>query len=95
MNMEKEEITVKIYNNELRLKGDNKETIQKLAQYVDDKIQEVERTTELGSTTKVVIYAALQIAGELFQQETEKANIEDKINKKASKMVKTLQEALK
>ena len=94
MDMEKQDITVKIFNNELRLKGD-KESIQKLAQYVEDKIQEVERTTDLGSTTKVVIYAALQIAGELFQQEAENANIEDKVNKKASKMVKTLQEALK
>jgi cell division protein ZapA (FtsZ GTPase activity inhibitor) len=94
MSMDKEDVTVKIYNNELSLKGD-KESIQKLAQYVDDKIQDVEATTKLNSTTKVVIYAALQIASELFQQEAENVNIEDKYNKKASRMVKTLQEALK
>lgn len=94
MNTDKEDITVKVYNNEFSLKGD-KESIQKLAQYVDEKIQEVEKTTDLGLGIRVVIFAALQIANELFHQKAENAIIEDKVDKKASKMVKTLQEALK
>ena len=51
--------------------------------------------TSLGSSTKVAIYAAFQIADELFKQEAERENIEDKISRKTTKMVKMLQEALK
>lgn len=94
MASDKQDVIIKIFGNEFSLKGD-KEYIQKLAQYVDDKIREVDSMTSLGSSTKVAIYAAFQIADELFKQEAERENIEDKVSKKTTKMVKMLQEALK
>ncbi len=92
---EKEEVIIKIFGNEFCLKGDNKEYIHKLAQYVDDKIREVDKTTALGSSTKVAIYAAFQIADKMFRQEAETKDTEDKVNRKTSKMVKMLQEIIK
>ncbi|MFH1783990.1 MAG: cell division protein ZapA [bacterium] len=94
MSIENEDVIVKIFGNEFCIKGDRK-YIQKLAQYVDNKMREIDSTAPFGSSTKVAIYTSFQIANELFQQEKELENIEEKIGKKTSKMVKILQEALK
>ena len=94
MSVQKEEVIVKIFGNEFCIKGD-RTYIQKLAQYVDNKMRETDSTAPFGSSTKVAIYTAFEIANELFQQEKERVNIEEKIGKKTSKMVKILQEALK
>ena len=91
---EKEEVIIKIFGNEFCLKGD-KEYIHKLAQYVDDKIREVDSTTALGSSTKVAIYAAFQIADDMFRQGKERKDVEERVNRKTAKMVKMLQEIIK
>jgi len=62
-------VKVEIYGSEYRIRGDaDPDYIQEIAHYVDSKMNEVTRETSLGSSLKVAILAALNIAGELFRE---------------------------
>ncbi len=91
--MEEEEIVIKILGNELRIKG-NKSYIYELSQYVDDKIQDIDRSTGLGSSTKIALYAAFQIADELFKAQQNKGSVKEKHSKKIDRLLEKLQKGL-
>lgn len=62
-------VTVTIFGQEYTLRGDaDSEYVQKVAAYVDRKMQEVGDGSQLASTAKVAILAAVNIADELFRE---------------------------
>jgi cell division protein ZapA len=62
-------VTVTIFGQEYTLRGDAEaEYVQKVAAYVDRKMREVGDNSQLASTAKVAILAAVNIADELFRE---------------------------
>jgi len=79
-------LKVNIYGTDYPIKGNtNTEYIKKVAEYVDQKMHEVDQSVAVVSTLKVAILAALNIADELFKERTDKEEFahqfEDKIRK--------------
>ncbi len=61
-------VTVKIFGEEYRIKGvKDPDYIKMLAVFLDKKMQEVASNTQLSSTNKIAILAALNVADELHQ----------------------------
>jgi len=80
-------LKVKIYGTEYPIKGDSElEYIKQVAEYVDNKMREVNKIAPEISTLKVAILAALNIADELFKErinseKLETTDFEDKIRR--------------
>ena len=67
---EPESVTVKIFGNEYVLKGDaDSEYVQKVAAFVNDRMNDVARSSTVASPAKVAILAAVNIADELFRSQ--------------------------
>ncbi len=67
---EPESVTVNIFGQEYTLKGDaDSDYVQKVAQFVDERMNEVARNASVASTAKVAILAAVNIADELFREQ--------------------------
>jgi cell division protein ZapA len=68
MGSSSESIRVLIHGDEYSIKGDtDEETIKKVAEYVNSKIIEIQEKTATRDRSKVVVLAAMNIAGELFE----------------------------
>ena len=62
------QIKVKIYDQEYVIKSDeNEEQLNRIADYVNDKLKEIQDNTEGLSEKKMAILVALNIASEYFQ----------------------------
>ncbi len=77
-------LNVTIYGAEYPVRGArNKQNIQKVAEYLDNKMREVNKKMRVDSSLKVAILAALNITDELFQEreanEALKTQLEDRI----------------
>ncbi len=78
---------VTIYGTEYPIKGESDaEYIKKVAEYVDQKMYEVDRNTSAKSSLKVAILAALNIADELFREKAEKDQIVQQLEEKIKKL---------
>ena len=61
--------TVQIFGREYKIKGfADKNYIQRMATYVDQKMSELSKSSALPSQERLAILAALNIADELFQE---------------------------
>ena len=66
---EPDSVTVSIYGQEYTLKGgDNSDYVQKVAKFVDERMNEVAGNSTVASTAKIAILAAVNIADELFRE---------------------------
>ncbi|MBN1824435.1 MAG: cell division protein ZapA [Endomicrobiales bacterium] len=68
--------------------------IYSLAEYVEQKLNEVQRDTGIVDTQKLAIMAALNIADEYFRLKNSRENITINVDKKAEEMIKVLERAL-
>ncbi len=67
---ETESVTVSIYGQEYTLKGgDDCEYVQKVAKFVDERMNEVAGNASVATTAKIAILAAVNIADELFREQ--------------------------
>jgi len=68
-NTENESITVSIGGHEISIKADGKDPgfIQSVAAFVDQKTKEMAPAVQSKDSYKIVLLAALNIAGELFE----------------------------
>lgn len=65
--MEKAAVTVKIFNDEYTLKTDlPRQDVDAIAAMVDKKMQKLAVSQHLVTTSKVAVWAALDLAGELY-----------------------------
>ena len=87
MNQQGNSIKVTIYGTEYPVRGEtDAEYIKKVAEYVDQKMYEVERSSSAKSTVKVAILAALNIADELFREREEKQKLVKQFEEKIVKL---------
>jgi cell division protein ZapA len=88
-------VKVEICGSEYRIRGDaDPEHIQEIAHYVDSKMREVSKETSLGSTLKVAILAALNIAGELFRERDDRNKLLAHVEERAEELARSLEAEL-
>lgn len=89
------QIRVNIFGTEYTLRADNDgKMVEKIAQYVDEKMREIDRNQTLKSTTRVAILAALNITEELFQERIYRKKLLDQLNEESRKINNELTEVL-
>ena len=69
-------------------------TIYSIAEYVEEKIVEVQRETGIVDTQKLAILAALNIADEYFRLKNSTENVSGVLDKKADELIAVLDRAL-
>jgi cell division protein ZapA len=88
-------VKVEIYGSEYRIRGDaDPEYIQEIAHYVDSKMREVTSETSLGSSLKVAILTALNIAGELFRERDDRNKLLAQVEERAEELTQVLDSEL-
>jgi cell division protein ZapA len=89
-------IDVEIFGQSYKIRGDaNREHIEKIARYVDQKMREIAETTSTIDTLKVAILASLNIADEYLQLKKKNTKIEEKARKKVEEYQSSLDEIIK
>jgi Uncharacterized protein conserved in bacteria len=68
--------------------------IYSLAEYVQQKLTEIERDTGIVDTQKLAILTALNIADELFRLKNSRENISGILDKKADDLIKIIDDTL-
>jgi cell division protein ZapA len=90
---EKGSVTVEIFGQEYKIKGDADPVhMAEIAQYVDGKMKEVAQGAAVGSLAKIGILAALNIADELFSERAEKQKIQEGITSARDRIRRKLEE---
>jgi len=91
--MENPTFEVEIFGSKYRVSGevDSEEYLKELAQYVDQKMREISRSTQTVSSTKVAVLAALNIADELLTLRSAKDRTEEEVKGKMEQILSTLE----
>ncbi|MCK5521452.1 MAG: cell division protein ZapA [Candidatus Marinimicrobia bacterium] len=89
-------VTVNIYGEDYNIRGKAESAfIEKVADYVDNKMQEIgANIASTSATHRIAILAAMNIAGELFQTLDEKKIILNTVNEKSEKLITAIEESL-
>jgi len=86
---------ITIQNQDYLLQSDGREEhIQRLAQYVNDKLKEVEESTEGLSEKKAAILVALNIAGDYFQLIEERDELLSKIRERTQALIHQIESTM-
>jgi cell division protein ZapA len=89
------QLRVNIFGAEYVLKAtENQDEIIKIAEYVDQKMKEIDRAQAINSNAKIAILAALNIAEELFQNQKYQERLIEQLDKESQKLNRSLQNAL-
>jgi cell division protein ZapA len=84
-------VKIRIQNQDYLLQGDSsEESILRLAQFVNDKLKEVEENTEGLSEKKAAILAALNIASEYFQVLQERDELLSRIRERTQALIESI-----
>lgn len=87
---------VVIYNQTYNLRSDHDPSyIQNLAEYVDQRMNEIARATMTVDSLRVAILAALQLTDELFQARKDLKQTEDEIADRSAKYAELLDQFLR
>ncbi len=93
MTDEKKTLKVNIYGTEYPIKGDaDVDYILKVAEYVDQKMREIDQQLVSKAPVKVAILAALNITDELFHERLEKSELIEKYERKIQELLDLLTE---
>lgn len=93
--MESGKVKVTILGQNYNIKGDTSpEYIMQLADYVNQKIGEIENNVPGGNTLQLAILASLNIADEYFQIKKISSGIEGAIEDKTKELISLLEEGL-
>jgi len=84
-------VKIRIQNQDYLLQGESsEESILRLAQFVNDKLKEVEENTEGLSEKKAAILAALNIASEYFQVLQERDELLSRIRERTQALIESI-----
>jgi cell division protein ZapA len=90
-----EPVKVRIRNAEYLVQGEeNEQQVQRIADYVNDKLKEIEQGTEGLSEKRTAILAALDIAGDYFQILKEKENLVSTVRQKTQSLIRSIDSVL-
>lgn len=93
--MESSKVKVNILGQTYNIKGDAApEYIMQLADYVNEKVEEVSRNIASSNSLQVAILVSLNIADEYFQMKKINSGIEGAIEDKAREIISLLDEGL-
>lgn len=91
-----EPIRVRMRNHEYLIQSDEEaDQIDKIAEYVNDKLREVEQNTQGLSEKKTVILAALNIASDYFQALREQEDLQAKIRERTQALILSIDTAMR
>jgi len=86
-----EPVKVKIRNAEYLVQGeDDEQQVQRIADYVNDKLKEIEQGSEGLSEKRTAILAALDIAGDYFQILREKEDLLSKVRHRTQSLIHSI-----
>jgi cell division protein ZapA len=86
-----ESVKVKIRNAEYLVQGeDDEQQVQRIADYVNDKLKEIEQGTEGLSEKRTAILAALDIAGDYFEILREKEDLLSKVGQRTRSLIRSI-----
>ena len=86
-------VTVSILGHEFKIRGDEEEErILDIADYVNEKILEVQKNTSTLNTLNIVILAALNIAADYFKAVDENENTQRHVDERARKLIEYIRE---
>lgn len=89
------QIRVNIFGTEYTLVSDGNETfVNEIAQYVDKKMREIDKSSAIKSVNKIAILAALNIAEELCQERDYRNKLLDQLNEEAKNLNESIQDVL-
>lgn len=89
------QLRVNIFGAEYVLKTDeNQEYVVQIANYVDEKMREIDRSQAINSNLKIAILAALNIADELFQSNKYRERLLGQLDEESRKLNNSILEAL-
>ena len=84
-------IKVDVFGQRLALQGDADERyVQELAQYVEGQMNSIARNLVTSTPTKVAILAAINIADQLFRQESRRQAGEAEVERRASGLLERI-----
>ncbi len=90
-----EPVKVRIHDQEYLLKSDGDvEQIEEIADYVNQKLEDVQEGTEGLSDRKVAILAALSIAGEYLQARRERDEVKGRIRQRTDALINIIDSAI-
>ena len=88
-------ICVNIFGSEYHLISDDDEKyVKKIAQFVDDKMREIDKNQSINSPTRVAVMAALTVADELMQEQEYRNKLTEQLNEEAKKINQDILEYL-
>ena len=88
-------VKVNIYGNVYNIKGDAEpEYILKLAEYINDRMEEISRNISNGNALQIAILAALNIADEFFQLQEVKGDMSGAMEQKTKALISMLEEGI-
>jgi cell division protein ZapA len=89
------QIRVNIFGSEYTLISDSDENyVKEIAQYIDQKMREIDKNQSIRSTAKVAILAALNITDELFQERLYRQKLMEQLDEEAKRLHRELAEVL-
>ncbi len=89
-------VEISIFGQDYTVKTDaDTEYIEKIAKYVDKKMDEIVRNTKTVSTLNTAILAALHIADEFFKEVEKRQELLAEVENRSSKIVETIDTQLK
>jgi cell division protein ZapA len=89
-------IKVEIFGQVYSIQGDlDARYVQKLAKFVDEKMQAIADVTKTVDTQKVAVLAALAIADELHSMQRERNDREELLSEQAERCLTLVERALK
>lgn len=89
------QFNVNIFGSDYTLVSDgNDEFLKNIAQYLDTKMREIDKSQNLKSVSRVAILAALNIVEELFQEREYRSKLFNQINEESKKMNHSITELL-
>ncbi len=90
-------LKINIYGTEYPIKSDaetDSEYIRRVAEYVDQKMREIDQSTQAKSSLKVAILAALNITDELFQEKQSSQSLRSDWEDRLKALTTSLEESL-
>lgn len=86
-----ETVKVKIRNAEYLVQGaEGEQQVQRIADYVNDKLRQIEQDSGGLSEKRTAILAALDIAGDYFQVLKEKEDLLSKLHKRTQALIHSI-----
>lgn len=93
--MTPDRMRVNIFGYEYSLMSDDDENyVKKVAQYIDEKMRDIDKNQSIKSPTRVAVLAALNIADELFQERSYREKLTDQLNEESRKLNQNILEHL-